>query len=308
LVLDGQQRLTTVVLLPAALCDRLRAIGQEDEAEEYSNYCNVGKLIPTMFDRPDFAKCMSEQRPVGDSSIIQAKCFFSELAETLADDAVEEMIDAVLNRLSYTAFVVQNAAGMQAIFEKMAEKQRLIDQAQEMGGDLYSCVDCFADGEGGKETKSTHFGPEGERLCSECAKSKPTSTLMTPGIPMSPVDVVRNFVFDHYTDDEQMKNGYAKYWGPMEINIGENTANIESGLSSFLKTQGFSVDKRWDLIKSFEGWWGKLNDRGTPEQYANARLDFLLANVGQSTEAVSGTKVDDPAGVGCCFRGGYSSR
>merc|ERR1712125_174366 len=103
------------------------------------------------------------------------------------------MIEAVLHRLSYTAFVVKNTAGMQSIFEKMSARQEALDRVQESGGDLYSCAQCYVEGEGGKEVRSTHFGPEGERLCGTCANSMPGSTPMTPGIPMSPVDVIRNF-------------------------------------------------------------------------------------------------------------------
>eukprot|EP00929_Paragymnodinium_shiwhaense_P035763 TRINITY_DN19279_c0_g1_i1.p1 TRINITY_DN19279_c0_g1~~TRINITY_DN19279_c0_g1_i1.p1 ORF type:complete len:453 (+),score=75.32 TRINITY_DN19279_c0_g1_i1:70-1428(+) len=248
-VLDGQQRLTTVILLLAALCDRLSADGKDDVASKYRLLFGEGKLLPTMFDRADFVRCMAERRPAGDSSIVQAKCYFADLADTLQAEEIIRMVEAVLNRLSYTVFCVNSTAGMQSIFEKMAVRQQALDYAREMGADLFSCIQCYTAGEGGKQTKATHFGPEGERLCTECAKQVSTScTPMTPGIPMSPVDVVRNFVFDHYETEADMLDAYKTRWGPMEERNGSATEEVEAALSTFLEAAGSPVLNRWDLV------------------------------------------------------------
>jgi len=274
LVLDGQQRLSTVTLLLSALCDRLMALGEKDTAEEYQGFCQEGRLIPTMYDRPDFHRCLTERLPSGDSSIIRAKRCFSDLAETLDSSLCEEMADAVMNRLSFTAFVVDKEDGMQAVFEKMAMKT----QMESLSMDLFSCIDCFSSGDGGKETKSTHWGPEGERLCEECAKFRPGSTTMTPGIPMSPIDVIRNFVFDHYSGDEAMKQAHANYWGPIEGKTGANNKSVEASISAFLEARGFPAESRWGIHKAFRLWWSTPNDASV-EEFANGKLMELLEGV-----------------------------
>merc|ERR1719230_2280397 len=120
---------------------------------------------------------------------------------------------------------------MQSVFEKMAFRTEVIET---LAVDLYSCIDCYATGDGGKEVKATHWGPEGERLCVDCAAKKPGSAVMTPGIPMSPVDVIRNFVFDHYDGDNAMIQAFDRYWGPIEANSGSDTQSIEAALTKFL--------------------------------------------------------------------------
>merc|ERR1712151_941285 len=57
LVLDGQQRLTTMVLLLSALRDRLESLGEESASKELDGLC-TGRLVPTLDDRPDFDQCL----------------------------------------------------------------------------------------------------------------------------------------------------------------------------------------------------------------------------------------------------------
>ena len=68
-----------------------------------------------------------------------------------------------------------------------------------MGVDLSTCTECFLEG---KQVLSTHFGPDGTRLCERHAKEKGLENceLMTPGVEMSPVDLIRNFVIEHFKD------------------------------------------------------------------------------------------------------------
>ena len=71
-----------------------------------------------------------------------------------------------------------------------------------MGVDLSTCHECHAEG---KQTPSTHWGPDGHRLCERHAKAVGLEKCeeMTPGVEMSPVDLIRNFVIEHFKDEKQ---------------------------------------------------------------------------------------------------------
>merc|ERR1712003_533570 len=119
----------------------------------------------------------------------RAKHCFSTLAETLNQEMCLAMTEALLNRVSMLAFVVDNESAMQSIFEKIAVRTEI--EETYMGEDFWSCVSCFTTTDGDKESKATHWSPEGDRICAECASKMPGSTAMTRGIPMSPIDVIR---------------------------------------------------------------------------------------------------------------------
>jgi len=159
----------------------------------------------------------------------------------------------------------------------------MVEELQRTNHDLLSCIECFTEGEGGKQTKATHFGPGGERLCPEHAKLKPGCEPMTPGVPMSPVDLIRNFVFDHYQDEATMRQVYAEYWSPLEARCGGSTQLIEHSFKAFLTRQGFATQHRWELYKVFIAWWcARLTSKGNPaavEEYATTNLSELLAGM-----------------------------
>jgi len=255
LVLDGQQRLTTLIILLAALRDRLVEIGDTSTAQEISKLCAVDRFFPTMDDREDFRRCLHEVCPEGDSALLKAKCVFASLCSCLDEDACEEMVDATLNRLSMTCFVIKNADSIQAVFENMARKSQQMEQLIGTAQDLSSCVVCYADGDGGKVVASTHWGAAGERLCSDCAAKSPDSEPMTPGMPMVPVDLIRNFVFDHFASEATMRQAHSDYWSPLEAKYKNNVGGLEEAFIAFLENRGFPPSGRWALFKSFTDWW-----------------------------------------------------
>merc|ERR1712070_993963 len=106
------------------------------------------------------------------------------------------MAKAARNRLSATAFVLEDERSMQRVYENLAKRIITLEEAKRMGVDLTTCHECHAED---KQSPSTHYGPDGHRLCERHAKAVGLDKCetMTPGVEMSPVDLVRNFVIEH---------------------------------------------------------------------------------------------------------------
>merc|ERR1711997_1210667 len=105
---------------------------------------------------------------------------------------------------------------------------------------------------------ATHRGPGGNKLCEACAQRTPGSEPMTPGTPMVPVDLIRNFVIDHFGSEETMVRIHTEYWRPLEAAYGHSGQDLEAALLGFLEAKGFSVPSHWAIYSSFIAWWQKV--------------------------------------------------
>lgn len=149
-----------------------------------------------------------------------------------------------------------------------------------MGVDLSTCTECFLED---KQVPSTHWGPDGERLC-EChavAKGLQNCESMTPGVEMSPADLIRNFVIEHCKDEPTMRKVHTDYWSPLEARAGGTAEGLEQILAMFLAEQGFKLKTRWQLYSLFVAWW--RNGAATEcsaEEHATARLGEILVAQG----------------------------
>merc|ERR1711879_129139 len=147
-----------------------------------------------------------------------------------------------------------------------------LDEARRMGVDLSTCTECFLNG---KQTPSTHWGPDGQRLCEQCSRAKGLDNCesMTPGVEMSPVDLVRNFVVEHFKSEEDMREVHAKYWSPLEEKAGGTAEGLEKLFAKFLADQGFKLKHRWQLYSMFMCWWRSgIPLDGSLEEHAITRL------------------------------------
>merc|ERR1712039_130897 len=104
----------------------------------------------------------------------------------------------------------------------------------------------------------------------------------TVGVEMSPVDFIRNFVLEHFSGEQMMREMHAQYWSPLELKIG-SVENLEEFFKTFLISQSFAEDTtaRCDLYDSFEAWWRagmQSHQLGLPE-YATMRLEEMSAAV-----------------------------
>merc|ERR1712216_69994 len=102
---------------------------------------------------------------------------------------------------------------------------------------------------------------------------------MTPGVPMSPIDLIRNFVIDHYQDEVSMRRAHEHFWSPLEAKYSGNTAALEEGLKCFLDGQGLVVEKRWDLFKAFNQWFSvgaPGGSEGVAPHASNKMVELLV--------------------------------
>ena len=142
LIVDGQQRLTTVFLLLAALRDTATAA----DAEEYARYQGVlinerarrdadhPRLVPTQSDRQAFQSII-EGRPEdgADTKIAQAyRYFLAQLAKPDDDGDpldVDRLLSAVLNRLAVVEITADRDDNPYRIFESLNARGVPLTQA-----------------------------------------------------------------------------------------------------------------------------------------------------------------------------------
>merc|ERR1711920_1220193 len=153
-------------------------------------------------------------------------------AKELDAQGCKDMAKAARRRLSAIAFVLDDERSVQRVYENLAQRVVTMDEARRMGVDLSTCTECFMEN---RQTPSTHWGPDGQRLCEKCATAKGLERCesMTPGVEMSPADLVRNFAIEHYKDEDSMRRAHAQYWSPLETSAGGTAEGLEQVLQKF---------------------------------------------------------------------------
>merc|ERR1711933_30906 len=106
---------------------------------------------------------------------------------------------------------------------------------------------------------------------------------MMPGVEMSPVDLIRNFMIEHFKDEPSMRRAHAEYWSPIEAKAGGKAEGLEQLFKQFLEAQGFKVKHRWSLYHAFIVWWRSGDaDEPSPEARVTAKMGEVLAAQGLS--------------------------
>lgn len=135
LVVDGQQRLTTLTVLLIALRDIYREFRSDttnaDELEDgmlvhryKKSHPERFRLWPTQGDRQDFVGMINgEVNPTSSSNLVRAyKYFRSELLRTVSADAelsVDDVKSAVLDGLRFVSITAEAADNVYGIFESL---------------------------------------------------------------------------------------------------------------------------------------------------------------------------------------------
>ncbi len=137
LLIDGQQRMTTVFLLLAAIRDRakelrLELLAPEIEQTLLRNMFKQGnetyKLLPTQADRNAFLRIMSGQS-AEDGLIVSAYRFFAKNMRASDEAFLEKLKRTIVNHLIVVSIVLERDDNPHLIFESLNAKGLPLSQA-----------------------------------------------------------------------------------------------------------------------------------------------------------------------------------
>jgi len=137
LLIDGQQRLTTVFILLSALRDIAKQQGK-DLAEEIDNTILVNpykkgsdyfKLQPTQIDRQVFHQIINSESPVKESGILECYQFFQKKFKSRASLEPERIKKTICSNLSLVSVVLTDDDDPYLVFESLNAKGRPLTQA-----------------------------------------------------------------------------------------------------------------------------------------------------------------------------------
>ena len=137
LLIDGQQRLTTIFILLCAIRDRAKETEDEELVSEINNTILVNpykkgldyyKLQPTQIDREVFHKLIRAESEVSPSGILDSYSFFlKKIRQNLAD--IYKIQKVICNNLSIVSVVLSADDDPYLVFESLNAKGRALTQA-----------------------------------------------------------------------------------------------------------------------------------------------------------------------------------
>lgn len=137
LLIDGQQRLTTIFIILALLRNRARENGQKNFAEEINNTLLVNpykkeldffKLMPTQVDREAYKNLINDKPQNDENQIIKAYSFYEKkLRQNSLDNEVLKKI--ITNYFSVVSIVLDVDDNPYLVFESLNAKGRPLSQA-----------------------------------------------------------------------------------------------------------------------------------------------------------------------------------
>ena len=132
LVVDGQQRLTSLYIFVLAIRDRLRERDQNGAAEKTNDVYLINrhetgesrlKLLPTQLDRTALEHLVDgTTRPDGPSEILNAFDEFSALVDTMDDDRLSRLLNVITSRMEIIAISLSAEDNTFRIFESLNDK------------------------------------------------------------------------------------------------------------------------------------------------------------------------------------------
>jgi len=137
LLIDGQQRLTTIFVLLALLRDQLNQVGGNDLGPEieqtmltnpFKKGVDFLKLMPTQVDRGTFHTLMSAKTVDGNSRLVDCYRFFERKLRQGAVD-LPTISKVITTRLSVVSIVLEHDDNPHLVFESLNAKGRPLTQA-----------------------------------------------------------------------------------------------------------------------------------------------------------------------------------
>lgn len=137
LLIDGQQRLSTIFILLALLRDKAKESGQSELSEEIHNTLLVNqykkdsdyyKFQPTQIDRDSFRGIIALETSVTDGQILSAYHFFEKKFRQTSKD-IQILKKTITNNLSLVSIVLDLDDNPHLVFESLNAKGRPLTQA-----------------------------------------------------------------------------------------------------------------------------------------------------------------------------------
>lgn len=137
LLIDGQQRLTTIFILLALLRDKAKQSGQPELSEEIHNTLLVNqykkdsdyhKFQPTQIDRGSFRSIIVSDISMSDGQILEAYQFFEKKFRQIGID-IQALKKTITNNLSIVSIVLDPDDNPHLVFESLNAKGRPLTQA-----------------------------------------------------------------------------------------------------------------------------------------------------------------------------------
>ncbi|MGI8483117.1 MAG: DUF262 domain-containing protein, partial [Thermomicrobiales bacterium] len=137
LLIDGQQRLTTLYIFLAALRDKARdtpgTLADEIDEVLLTNRFKVGddafKLLPTQGDRQSFIDIMQGENGSHQDQIWKAYKYFQRQLRTFGLETLDSLKRAIVDRLVLVSIVLDRDDNPHLIFESLNAKGRPLSQS-----------------------------------------------------------------------------------------------------------------------------------------------------------------------------------
>lgn len=140
LIIDGQQRMTTLYLIFLILRDRLKTIGQDGRAAQIENVVLVNssvdkaesyyKLLPTQVDREPLSELVSGKRSKRESVLFEAyNSLRKKILKEIPDDKMYELYNFIRNRVDIVEILLDAGDNYYEIFESLNNKGTPLTQA-----------------------------------------------------------------------------------------------------------------------------------------------------------------------------------
>lgn len=138
LLIDGQQRLTTLFILLALLRDEAKDITESTLAQEieetlltnrFKKGDDIWKLLPTQADREAFTQLLIDGSTAQETRVSKAAKFFRKKLRSSQAPDLETMKKVIVNNLMLVSIVLQSDDNPHLIFESLNAKGRPLSQA-----------------------------------------------------------------------------------------------------------------------------------------------------------------------------------
>lgn len=138
LLIDGQQRLTTILILLIALRDKAKEIAGNLSAKIHEHFLtnkfnedeDFYKLLPTQLDRRDFINLVQGTDTPSQNKIKEAYAFFAKkLVDITNKEGLERVFNTVIGKLLFVSIVLASDDNAYLIFEGLNAKGLPLTQA-----------------------------------------------------------------------------------------------------------------------------------------------------------------------------------